>query len=114
MSIVDKSVPQPNWVDVGAESDFPLNEIVARLVMDRAVAVMRTPVGLICCLDECAHQPVPLSDFGEIRGMTLVCHAHGAAYDLGECGKPLCFPATEGLQVFRHRIRVGRVEILAI
>lgn len=33
-------------------------------------------------LDRCAHQNIPLSQFGDVKEDHLVCKAHGAVFDL--------------------------------
>jgi nitrite reductase/ring-hydroxylating ferredoxin subunit len=67
---------------------------------------------VVCFLDQCAHQPVKLSEFGEIRSRVLVCHAHGGGFDLARGGKVLCGPPKEPLKGFKCREENGEVTVI--
>ena len=92
------------WHFVGPSSSFVENEIRPIQVKGMEVVVLKTSAGVFCFNDECAHQPVRLSEFGEASGGRLICQAHGAQYDLLESGKPLCFPAVSPLKSWPTRI----------
>ncbi|MCX6123782.1 MAG: Rieske 2Fe-2S domain-containing protein [Proteobacteria bacterium] len=99
------------WHFVGALSSFAENEIRPIQVKGLEVIILKTTAGVFCLNDECAHQPVRLSEFGEASGGRLICHAHGAQYDLLESGKPLCFPAVNPLKAWPVRTFKGDIYI---
>lgn len=103
--------PAEAWIDVGAVADFSENELRPFSFGGRDVVVVKTSEGFFCFKDECSHQPVRLSDFGEVSGRNLLCHAHGACFDLSSAGRPLCFPAVNALECFRVRVIESRVLI---
>ena len=49
-----------------------------------------------CYKDLCSHQDVKLSDFGELVGGEIVCHAHNGKFNSVD-GRATCLPATKGL-----------------
>ena len=49
--------------------------------------------------DQCSHQAVTLSDFGEVQDDTILCNAHGAIFSL-EDGAPLKEPACQSLRSY--------------
>ncbi len=104
---------QSTWVDVGAESDFALGSITPVVVNEENLIVVKSSSGLQCYVDECTHQPVPLSDFGEVVGDRLVCHAHGGQFDLRCGGKALCFPVVDSLKIRELKLVGNRVLINA-
>jgi nitrite reductase/ring-hydroxylating ferredoxin subunit len=69
------------------------------------VLLRRFDQTIIACLDQCPHQPVPLSEFGEVMALgssqssVLVCHAHQAVFDLEKGGTCISGPALCGLQM---------------
>jgi 3-phenylpropionate/trans-cinnamate dioxygenase ferredoxin subunit len=70
-----------------------------------AIAFFRTPSGEVKAInDKCSHGEVSLTDkdwyFSDLlTDKSIECHAHGAKFSL-EDGKPLGFPATDGLDVY--------------
>ena len=89
------------WHRVGSVDSLRLGSLYPLSLAGRDVVVVRTTDGIFCFDDQCAHQPVRLSDFGEMDGCHVVCHAHGARFDLQGAGKPLCFPAVESIVMHR-------------
>lgn len=57
--------------------------------------------------DTCTHATASLSE-GELDGHTIACPAHWGEFDV-RTGQPLCFPATEPLNVYRARIVDGKI-----
>ena len=100
---------QSTWVDVGAESDFALDSINPVIVNNEKLIVVKCRSGLQCYVNECTHQPVPLSDFGEVVGDRLVCHAHGGQFDLHCGGKALCFPVVDDIKTRELKVVENRV-----
>lgn len=84
-----------------------------REIAGRPLIIITVNGSPLCFNDECAHQPVKLSEFGELGpGGYLMCHAHGACFDLKNGGLPLCFPATEALTEWKTRVVGGNLEVL--
>lgn len=81
----------------GKPADFPEGQMVARSLGGHDLIFVRLKGKLLCFLDQCAHQPVKLSEFGEIREGILVCHAHGGGFDLAKGGRVLCGPPRDPL-----------------
>lgn len=99
-------------VRVGSSTDFREGVITTRDVEGREVILVRLHGGLLCYLDRCAHQPVKLSEFGELRGGLLVCHAHGGGFDLARGGLAVCGPPKEPLTPFRCLEEKGQVFVI--
>jgi nitrite reductase/ring-hydroxylating ferredoxin subunit len=93
----------------GDSSDFMEGAMVERLVNGRELILVRRQGVLLCFLDQCSHQPVKLSEFGQVQGGQLVCHAHGGVFDLDREGRVLCPPPKEGLTPFKVIERDGQV-----
>jgi len=100
------------WVEVGPVSAFPLHSLKPVAVHGEQLVVAHTEHGWVCFRDECSHQPIPLSEFGEIIGDKLICHAHGAVFSLNGGGKPLCFPAVDSLSAYSIKIDGDIIYIL--
>jgi nitrite reductase/ring-hydroxylating ferredoxin subunit len=96
---------------VGSVGDFPEGQMVPRQVAGHGVVLVRRQGGVLCFLDECPHQPVKLSEFGEVQGSRLVCHAHGGTFDLDHGGRVLCAPPLEGLRCLRTLEVDGQVSV---
>ncbi len=84
----------------GISADFPEGRMVTRHIEGRDLVFLRRQGRMTCFADECPHQPVKLSEFGEVQGGRLVCHAHGGTFDLDGGGRVLCPPPLEGLHCF--------------
>ncbi len=87
----------PQRHQVGGISEFPEGTIVARTVAGTDVILIRRHGHVQCFLDQCSHQPIKLSDFGEVSGGRLVCHAHGGTFDLDRNGAVVCDPPLTAL-----------------
>ena len=100
------------WFNVGPVASLPVGEIYPISVEERDLILVRLEDGSVyCCVDACAHQPVKLSEFGEVVGSRIHCHAHGAQFDLCQSGKNLCFPAVEPLAMVGVKLQGGDVFI---
>jgi naphthalene 1,2-dioxygenase ferredoxin component len=97
------------WIDVGTELDFKLNSLTPVRVAGQRLIIVNSSAGIQCFVDECTHQPIPLSDFGEVLDGRLICHAHGGQFDLECRGKALCFPLSQDLKSFNVKIERSRV-----
>lgn len=83
--------------------------IVSFSHLSLAYIIVRSRSGVLAAfIDECSHQPVPLSEFGEIQGEVIVCHAHGACFGLGSNqrspGCVLAGPAKDPLKSIPTRV----------
>ncbi len=99
------------WHLVGLVDSFLMGVLTPLSLNERELVVVRTPEGVYCFDDQCAHQPVRLSEFGEFYQGQVVCHAHGARFELGQGGKPLCFPAVDSITMHQTRIQEGQLFI---
>ncbi len=82
---------------VGAAAEFLEGAIVPRTVSGVDVILIRRLGQIQCYLDQCSHQPIKLSEFGEITAGRLVCHAHGGTFDLDSKGRVVCDPPVDAL-----------------
>jgi len=96
----------------GRSTDFSEGVLVARSIAGVEVIFARVGGRVVCFLDQCAHQPVKLSEFGEIRSGVLVCHAHGGGFDLDRGGNVLCGPPKEPLKAFKCQEENGEVSVI--
>ena len=94
----------PEWREVAKLSDLAEGAIHPIQVLGRELVLILKNRQVLCFTDQCSHQPVKLSEFGEIFGSQLVCHAHGARFDLCDQGKALCFPARADLEAWSVRV----------
>jgi nitrite reductase/ring-hydroxylating ferredoxin subunit len=98
---------------VGQSTEFAEGVLVARTVAQTDVVLVRVDGELTCFRDQCSHQPVKLSEFGEIRaGRILICHAHGGGFDLGCRGQVVCGPPKADLEMFECHERDGQVAVI--
>ncbi len=70
--------------------------------------ILREGAELRAYRDLCSHQDVKLSEFGHLKGDTLVCFAHGACFSCND-GAPLTWPATRGLEKAAVKVAHGEV-----
>lgn len=77
-------------------------------VGENAIAIVRTPAGVVKALDDkCSHGEISLSE-GFIDNETIECWAHGAKFDLNT-GKPLSLPAYEPVATYEVLIENGDI-----
>jgi 3-phenylpropionate/trans-cinnamate dioxygenase ferredoxin subunit len=71
-------------------------------------AVVQTPDGRLCALDDtCTHGAFSLSE-GEVIGHEIECPGHGARFDL-LTGQPTALPAVVPVHAYPVRIEGGNV-----
>jgi nitrite reductase/ring-hydroxylating ferredoxin subunit len=104
-------MPVAQRYPVGGALDFPEGKIVARSAGGQDVIIIRRLGQIQCYLDQCTHQPVKLSEFGELSGGRLVCHAHGGTFDLDQKGTVVCDPPYDALKSFVCEEVSGQVAI---
>jgi nitrite reductase/ring-hydroxylating ferredoxin subunit len=93
----------------GSSGDFSEGVIVSRNIDGQDVIFIRRQGRVHCYLDQCTHQPVKLSEFGEVMGARLVCHAHGGTFDLDRDGAVVCDPPLDALKSFMTQESQGQV-----
>lgn len=92
---------EPNWVDVGREADFPLEQPV--FLKDQLAYVIRRQDGLHGLSARCTHQGCTV----DWSGKEFVCPCHQARFDIA--GAVLADPAREALPARPAKIQDGRV-----
>jgi nitrite reductase/ring-hydroxylating ferredoxin subunit len=90
-------VGTPQRHAVGGAAEFAEGAIVPRRVAGVEVILIRRLGQIQCYLDQCSHQPIKLSEFGEVSAGRLVCHAHGGTFDLDAKGRVVCDPPVDAL-----------------
>lgn len=96
----------------GRSSDFSEGCLVAKSIAGVELIFTRVSGRVVCFRDQCAHQPIKLSEFGEIRAGVLVCHAHGGGFDLAGGGKVLCGPPKEPLMSYACSEENGQISVI--
>ena len=79
-------------------ADLPLGKVLRVELDGEPVAVAHTNEGVFAIGDTCSHAEVSLAE-GDLRGCTLECWMHGAAFDL-RTGAALTPPATTPVPTF--------------
>ena len=98
-----------NWYRVGMINEIPERKIWPIHVNHTDIFLLRAGEQIFAYLDQCSHQDIKLSEFGDILpNGQLICYAHGACFDLPS-GAPLCFPAEVGLKTFPIKIESQEV-----
>ena len=96
------------WILVGELSSIPEQTIYSFSHQQRDFIIIRQGSELSAFVDQCSHQDVKLSEFGELQSGLLLCHAHGAVFDTQD-GRPLCFPAKSALNRVPLKLEAGQV-----
>lgn len=104
-------MPVAQRYKVGVSQDFIEGHVVALSAGGRDLIFIRRLGHVLAFLDECTHQPVKLSEFGEITGGLLMCHAHGGVFDLDQGGAVCAPPPCVGLEAFRCEELAGEVSV---
>lgn len=107
--MIESTVTELGWVDVGAADTFPANEGRRRVVNGAVLAVFRVGERLFALDDACTHGRASLSE-GFVENGCVECPLHQALFNL-ETGAAMTAPATKGVRTYRVRVRDGRVEI---
>ena len=92
---------EPDWVDVGNEADFPLNEPV--FLKDQLAFVVRREAGWYGLSARCTHRGCTVS----WSGTEFICPCHQARFDIN--GSVLAEPARDTLAVMPAKAVDGRV-----
>ena len=100
------------WREIARLSELGEGIIYPRIVAGHELILVRKGSEILCFSDKCSHQPVRLSEFGEVLGNEILCQAHGARFDLCGGGKPLCFPGRDALESWPVRLEFDKVMIL--
>jgi nitrite reductase/ring-hydroxylating ferredoxin subunit len=93
---------EPNWVEVGSEADFPLEQPV--FFKDQRVFVIRRSEGMKGLSARCTHRR---SCTVAWSGQEFVCPCHRARFDIS--GAVLAGPARNDLVGMSVKIEGGRV-----
>jgi nitrite reductase/ring-hydroxylating ferredoxin subunit len=96
---------------IGESSAFPEGQLVARVAAGHSLIAVRRAGRVLVFLDQCTHQPIPLSDFGELKEGLLICHAHGGVFDLDLGGKAVRNPPCEALKAVACSEEAGLVYV---
>jgi len=102
---------QPQIHVAGMSSDFAEGQIVGRLLEGKELIFIRRSGSVLAFDGLCTHQPIKLSEFGEILGGKLICHAHGGVFDLDRGGEVLREPPCDRLRSFRCEESFGQVHV---
>ncbi len=97
-------------IDIGAESDFPLEEGVYvghDVTGGEPIAVFRTEEGIYALNDRCTHGNYSLSE-GWVEDGAVECPKHASSFCLAN-GKVLNLPATQDAPAHDVEIIEGRV-----
>jgi anthranilate 1,2-dioxygenase ferredoxin subunit len=97
------------WHDVGAESDFTVDEPAQVIVKAQPVAVFRVDGGWHALHDLCSHGHARLSE-GFVENGCVECPLHQGLIELST-GAPKCAPVTEPVRTYPIRLMNGRVEV---
>ncbi len=101
------------WHNTGVEASQIVSGQLTPLTIDSDDLILtRLKDGsIVCFLDQCGHQPVRLSEFGEIRDDVVMCHAHGACFNMAGSGAAMNFPARHGLVSWKAEVQDGVVVV---
>ena len=96
------------WVDICGDQELEDKGMLPMSVEGTPMVLLRSHNSVVAFHDQCSHQDVPLSKFGEIREGQLVCLAHGAKFCTSR-GTALCGPARKPLKSYPVKLIQGRV-----
>jgi nitrite reductase/ring-hydroxylating ferredoxin subunit len=96
----------------GSSQEFPEGVLVAKTLDSHDLLFVRWQSTVLCFLDQCSHQPIKLSEFGEFKNGRLVCHAHGGVFDLDRKGEVVCLPPRQALTAFMCEELNGHVFVV--
>ncbi|MFO1284804.1 MAG: Rieske 2Fe-2S domain-containing protein [Burkholderiales bacterium] len=99
----------PEWHDVAALADLPLDGVKRLEVGERGLFVHRTPSEIRVYDSRCPHQVTNIPELA-LKGRTLTCPKHEWAFDLatGRC----IDKGTSPLKRLEHRTSGERLEVL--
>jgi anthranilate 1,2-dioxygenase ferredoxin subunit len=99
------------WHNVTKLENLQHGEILAHSLGDLDLILIREGDQVTCFLDQCGHQPLKLSEFGDILHGNIHCNAHGAKFDC-QTGEVTCGPALTALRHFPTKVEQGDVFVL--
>ncbi len=99
-----------DWQMIGSAANLPDSKLVRFEHGDKGVVVLRHEGRLYAYQDQCSHQDVRMSDFGDVRRGQLICYAHGARFAIAD-GAPLGLPATMPLPCYAVKEEAGQIWI---
>ncbi len=81
------------WVDLGPQTDFPVNDRRNLNVDGVPLVVFHVDNQYMAIISVCPHAGMPLGE-GDLNGKVLTCPFHGYAFNI-QTGKNVDFPDTE-------------------
>jgi 3-phenylpropionate/trans-cinnamate dioxygenase ferredoxin subunit len=99
-----------DWIDVCAEEDIDLEDVIRFDHAGRTFAVYRSSGGEVFATDGlCTHEQVHLSG-GLVMGDVIECPKHNGRFNY-RTGAALRAPVCVNLATYPARLRAGRIEI---
>lgn len=95
----------------GCSDEFLEGKIVAKNLKGHDLIFIRRLGKVLIFKDECTHQPIKLSEFGELTGGLLLCHAHAGVFDIDHGGDVVASPPCEALTAFVCEEQAGQVYV---
>lgn len=97
----------PTFERVASVTEIPPNGRKSIIVDDVPALLVRVGNDYFAIEDVCSHDGQPLTD-GPVADGAITCPRHGAKFDL-QNGKPVCMPATRGIETFAVQVRDGEI-----
>lgn len=99
-----------HWVEVATREALPAAGLIGYEVGGHALLLVSIGGIISCFKDQCGHQPVKLSEFGQIQEGQIQCHAHGARFDC-QNGSICRGPAFEPLKSYAVKEEQGKIYV---
>lgn len=96
-----------NWQDVCATDDIPEDDVIARVVGDREIALYEVEGSFFATDNLCTHGQARLSD-GFLEDGEIECPLHQGRFCV-KSGKAMCEPLTEDVGAYPTKVSGGRV-----
>ena len=97
-----------DYEQVASVDELSAGQRLSVFVDDVPVLLIQKDDGCYAAIEDvCSHDGQPLTD-GPISDGAITCERHGARFDL-KTGKPLCMPATEGIQTYDIKVENGSI-----
>ena len=97
-----------DYEQVASVDEIEAGQRLSVFVDDVPVLLVQQDDGCYAAVEDvCSHDGQPLTD-GPIEDGAITCDRHGASFDL-KTGKPICMPATEGIQIYDVKIEDGEI-----
>ena len=99
-----------DWIDVCAEDEIEVEDVIRFDHGGRTFAVYRDEDGAVFCTDGlCTHEQVHLAD-GLVMDDTIKCPRHNGLFNY-KTGAALRTPACVALATYPARLNAGRIEV---